>query len=171
MAPWVEGQDWVDGDFLTEQRLDEQQGNADYVREEARHRIGAQSGERMTADAGSGFFAYWGRLRLTIGGNTYQTEWVQNPLVFPAIWLHALPKNEALSGLANGTVYDLDIFMDVDTAVAQGTVTAHQIGRSSVFFVEDMGYLSVFARVRFSGLTAVIVDRFSVIITRDDEAL
>ncbi len=170
MPEWVTGSDWVNGDTLTEQRLDEMQGNADYLREEARHRIAAQSGAGGEIEGTSGTNYYWARLRLVIGGNTYTTEWVENNYAsYPQEWAVALPRNQTLSGLSLDTKYDLEIYIDMGVTV--GSATAYQIGNAAVYYIEDVSYLSTFATIAWTGPRTITIADLAIILTRDNEAL
>ena len=182
MAPWVEGHDWVGagggyaGDDLTEQRLDEQQGNADFVREEGRWSVALQSNALIVQDVSGFDQAHWGRLRVVVGGNTYSTAWTQNPIPqfpdgYPFRWQVALPENQVLSGLSLGTIYHVDLYIDLDTAIGQGSVTAYQVGRGTFFYREDMGFLSVLADVRWIDDETAAIDGITVLVTRDEEGL
>jgi hypothetical protein len=166
MPRWLPGLNWIAGDFLTEQRLDGQQGNADMLRDEARFRVIA-AGELNGYSATS---AWWARLRVVVGGNTLATNW--EAYSSTGVWTVALPRNMALSGLTNGVAYDADIFVDFDTAPGMGSVVNVQVGRSTFMYAEDIGYLSVFARAIFwSGTHNVDVKDLALVLTREDEGL
>jgi len=171
MAPWVDGQDWVNGDRMTEQRLDQMQGNADYLRDEVGRRLVAQSTYMVKLNQ-SGVTYYWARLRLDIGGNSFTSGWMENELTYPQAWkpIDGIPRNELLSGLSLDTVYDLDIYVEI--GVTQGSASPVVMGRATVYNVEDIGgYLSAFGEFQWFAPSGVAFRNFTVLLTRDDEAL
>ncbi len=168
--PWVE-LDWVDGEVITENKLDHAQGNADYVREEARFKIAAQMDAGSIIRSSEGQVQLWARLRVVLNGNTWLSSWVEFDQATWFEWrpIPGLPRNVAISGLTLGTAYAMDIQLDMGPT--QGGATTRDLARATVFNVEDMGFISFFGEIRFQTQFIVEVRRFTAIITRDFESL
>lgn len=168
--PWV-NLDWVDGEVITENKLDHAQGNADYVREEARFKIAAQmdlGGVLQQSDLPP---LNWARLRIVLNANTWLSSWTEKPASFPDEWIPipGLARNVAIAGLSLGTAYPMDI--QIDAGASQGAAVTRDIARATVFNVEDMGFISFFGEMIHWSNHEIRVRNFSAIITRDFESL
>lgn len=161
---------WADGELITETKLDQMQGNADLLRNEYRFQTVAQTVEVLYRDTEiSGVTWTWGRVQIVLGANTYYSSWSQ--LGASGFWpINGMPRNQAISGLSAGTVYTIQVILQLGIA-SQTADHAFEVGRASLFFLEDMAYFSSWADDMAQAGELVFVRRFTAIVTRVNEGL